>query len=87
MDIQALVASAIENSTLLFDGVENTTELRDCLSSLLPDGNHNVKNIKGKPERFIAEFDIDLHTEDDVNKFIEGYCTKTNEVLRSETTR
>ena len=87
MDTQALVASAIENSTLLFDGVENTTELRDCLSSLLPDGNNNVKNIKGKPERFISEFDIDLHTEGDVNNFIKGYCTKTNEVLRSETTR
>ena len=87
MDIQALIASAIESNKLLFDNVENTTELHDCLSSILPVSNQNVKSIKGNPERFIAEFNTDLKSEVDVDLFIESYCKKTNEVLKCEATR
>ena len=88
MDIQALIDSAIGNNNDKYnDSAENTTELLDCLSSLLPDCNHTVKSIKGKPERFITDFITHLKTEDDVGMFIKRYCTKTNEVLKCETTR
>ena len=73
MDIQALIDSAIGNSNFPFDSAENTTELFDCLSSLLPDCNQTIKSTKGKPERFIADFRTHLKTEDDVGIFIEKY--------------
>ena len=62
--------------------VENTTELKDSLATLLPPCNYDVRNMKGSSEQFVADIDLDLTTEEDARGFVRTYSSNTKEVLK-----
>ena len=80
MDVDAILALAGANLSYLS---EDTAELRDSLTSLLPPTKeYNIKSIKGSNESFLAHFDIDVTTKDDLYLFLEQYKEVTKEQLR-----
>ena len=80
MDVDAILALAGAN---LSYPSEDTAELRDSLTSLLPPTKeYNIKSIKGSNESFLAHFDIDVTTKDDLYLFLEQYKEVTKEQLR-----
>ena len=77
MDVDAILALAGAN---LSYPSEDTAELRDSLTSLLPPTKeYNIKSIKGSNESFLAHFDIDVTTKDDLYLFLEQYKEVTKE--------
>ena len=77
----------VGQSNFEFSGGENTAELNDCLADLLPLHDYKVLKVHGTCGRFVATIKCKVNTKDDVKKFINSYCEKTNEVLRKATTK
>jgi hypothetical protein len=80
MDVDAILAVAGAN---LSYPSEDTAELRDSLTSLLPPTkDYYIRSIKGSSESFIAHFDTDITCKDDLHLFLDQYKEVTKEQLR-----
>jgi hypothetical protein len=85
MDIDEVFAAAakeIENS-VLYPGLSNTEELKECVLDLLPLQQGDIKSltVQGTLSKFKSTFYCAL-PEDNLDKFIEAYNNKTNETLK-----
>ena len=78
---------AILLDTVNLNEAENTVELKDSLESIVNFTEYELKSIKGLPEQFIAEFNVDIKSELDAQKFLSDYHNSTKEVLRVATSK
>ena len=67
-----------------FPGDANTDSLKETLDDLLPCKSYVLETIKGTPAKFKADFYL---SEAEAEGFVEAYCEKTREVLRSATSK
>ena len=72
----------------VFPGEIDSDILKDTLEELLPPGiSYLLDSIKGKPDRFKADFYLSCPDEAEATNFVDAYCNQTREVLRSATTK